>query len=259
MPRPPRKTFSAGAPPRHGVARAISKLGLGSRTQAAGWVAEGRVRVNGRLVFDAEFPVRAGVDRVEVDGLRAAPAERIVLALNKPRGLLTTTRDEQGRDTVYQCLRDAALPWLAPVGRLDKASEGLLLFCNDPEWAARITGAAGPDKRYHVQVDALPDAEALRALVVGAELDGEFLRAKSAILLRSGGKHAWLEIALDEGRNRQIRRLLAAQGYRVLRLVRVAIGSVALGELGKGRWRQLDADEIESLSPSAPRAGDLPR
>jgi 23S rRNA pseudouridine2605 synthase len=259
MPRPPRKTSTSSAAPRHGVARAISKLGLGSRTQAAAWVAEGRVRVNGRLVSDPEFPVRAGTDRVEVDGLQAAPVERIVLALNKPRGLVTTARDEQGRDTVYECLRDAALPWLAPVGRLDKASEGLLLFCNDPEWAARITGAGGPDKRYHVQVDALPDADALRALVAGVEVDGDFLRAKSATLLRSGGKHAWLDILLDEGRNRQIRRLLAAQGYGVLRLVRVAIGGMALGELGKGRWRRLDELEIEALSPSAPRAGDRPR
>jgi 23S rRNA pseudouridine2605 synthase len=258
MPAPPRRT-GTDAPPRHGVARAISKLGLGSRTQAAAWVGEGRVRVNGRLVSDPEFPVRAGLDRVEVDGLAAAPAARVVLALNKPRGLVTTARDEHGRDTVYDCLRDAALPWLAPVGRLDKASEGLLLFCNDPEWAARISGPGGPDKRYHVQVDALPDADALRALVAGAELAGEFLRAKSAGLLRSGGKHAWLDIVLDEGRNRQIRRLLAAQGYGVLRLVRVAIGGLALGELGKGRWRRLEAAEIEALSPSAPRAGARPR
>ncbi len=243
MPGPPRKPT-----PRHGVARAISKLGLGSRTQAAQWVAEGRVRVNGRLVADPEFPVRAGVDSVVVEGLEAAPGERRVLALNKPRGLVTTARDEQGRETVYSCLRDPSLPWLAPVGRLDKASEGLLLFCNDPAWAARITGAGGPDKRYHVQVDAIPDADCLRALLAGAQVDGEFLRAKAASLLRAGGKHAWLEIALDEGRNRQIRRLLAAQGIGVLRLVRVAIGPVALGELRKGAWRWLDAAEITALA-----------
>lgn len=269
MPRVPRKPVAASSTPRHGVARAISKLGLGSRTQATAWVGEGRVRVNGRLVSDPEFPVRAGIDRVAVDGLDAAAAERIVLMLNKPRGLVTTTRDEQGRDTVYDCLRDAGLPWLAPVGRLDKASEGLLLFCNDPTWAARITGPGGPDKRYHVQVDALPDAAALCALEVGVDIDGELLRAKSVTFLRSGDKHAWLEIVLDDGRNRQIRRLLAVQGYEVLRLVRVAIGALALGELGKGRWRRLDAAEIAALaSPlasvdavrtSAPRAGGRPK
>jgi 23S rRNA pseudouridine2605 synthase len=247
MPQPPRKSTAASPAPRHGVARAISKLGLGSRTQAAAWVGEGRVRVNGRVVSNPEFPVRVGLDLVEVAGLEPAPTERIVLMLNKPRGLVTTTRDERGRDTVYECLRDAALPWLAPVGRLDKASEGLLLFCNDPAWAARITGPGGPDKRYHVQVDALPDAAALRALITGVEVEGDFLRAKSATLLRSGDKHAWLDIVLDEGRNRQIRRLLAAQGYGVLRLVRVAIGALALGELGKGRWRRLRAAEIDAL------------
>jgi 23S rRNA pseudouridine2605 synthase len=239
------------ATPRHGVARAISKLGLGSRTQAAAWVAEGRVRVNGKRVADAEFPVRVGLDRVEVSGLEASRAERVVVALNKPRGLVTTTRDEQGRDTVYACLRDSGLPWLAPVGRLDKASEGLLLFSNDPEWAARVSGAGGPDKRYHVQVDAIPDTAALQAMTRGIEVDGEFLRAKSATLLRQGERNAWLEVLLDEGRNRQIRRLLAAQGYDVLRLVRVAIGPLELGELAKGGWRALTAAEIAALAPVA--------
>jgi len=206
------------------------------------------VRVNGKLVSDPEFPVRVGSDRVEVAGLETAPAQRRVLVLNKPRGLLTTTRDEQGRDTVYECLRDASLPWVAPVGRLDKASEGLLLFSNDPEWAARVTGPGGPDKRYHVQVDAIPDAAALRALSQGVEVDGEMLHAKSVELLRSGGKHAWLEIVLDEGRNRQIRRLLAARDYSVLRLVRVAIGPLQLGTLAKGAWRWLEPAEVAALA-----------
>jgi len=247
----PRDRKPAGAAPRHGVARAISKLGLGSRTQAARWVAEGRVRVNGKRVADPEFPVRAGVDRVEVSGVGDARVERVVVALNKPRGLVTTTRDEQGRDTVYACLRDPALPWLAPVGRLDKASEGLLLFSNDPAWAARITGAGGPDKRYHVQVEGIPDAADLQALTRGIEIDGQPWRAKSATLLRQGEKNAWLDIVLDEGRNRQIRRLLEARGYGVLRLLRVAIGALALGDLPKGGWRRLEAAEVAALVPEA--------
>jgi 23S rRNA pseudouridine2605 synthase len=246
MPRT-RKPVEAAA--RHGVARAISKLGLGSRTQAARWVAEGRVRVNGKPVADAEFPVRVGVDRVEVEGLGGERAARVVVALNKPRGLVTTTSDEQGRDTVYACLRDSGLPWLAPVGRLDKASEGLLLFSNDPAWAARVSGPGGPDKRYHVQVDSIPDAAKLRALAEGVDIDGQRLRAKSATLLRQGEKNAWLEIVLDEGRNRQIRRLLEAQGIGVLRLLRVAIGGLALGELPKGGWRELSPAEIAALAP----------
>jgi 23S rRNA pseudouridine2605 synthase len=247
MPRT-RKPVEAAA--RHGVARAISKLGLGSRTQAARWVAEGRVRVNGKPVADAEFPVRVGVDRVEVEGLGGERAARVVVALNKPRGLVTTTSDEQGRDTVYACLRDSGLPWLAPVGRLDKASEGLLLFSNDPAWAARVSGPGGPDKCYHVQVDSIPDAADLHALAQGVDVDGQRLRAKSATLLRRGEKNAWLEIVLDEGRNRQIRRLLEAQGIGVLRLLRVAIGELALGELPKGGWRELAPAEIAALAPA---------
>ncbi len=234
--------------PRHGVARVISKLGAGSRSQAAAWVRDGRVQVNGRIVRDAEFPVRRGVDRIDVDGRPLVQAARVVLMLNKPRGLVTTTRDERGRGTVYACLADAALPWLAPVGRLDKASEGLLLFSNDPTWASRVTDpASGPDKTYHVQVGRAPEAALLGSLERGATVDGEHLAVKSARLLRAGGRHGWLEIVLDEGRNRHIRRLLAHFGVPVLRLVRVAVGTLTLGALPKGKWRVLTEREIASL------------
>ena len=243
-------TSTPATPVRHGVARVLSKAGLCSRTQAAAWVREGRVAVNARIVRDPEHPVRPGVDRVAVDGRDIAAARRIYLALNKPRGLVTTASDEKGRDTVYACLADAGLPWLAPVGRLDQASEGLLLMSNDPAWAAAITDPdVGPDKTYHVQVDAIPD-EALRAaLVAGVVEAGERLAARSVVLLRSGTRNAWLEVVLDEGRNRQIRRLLAAHGLGVLRLVRVAIGTVPLGELAKGAWRPLTDAEVSSLAP----------
>jgi 23S rRNA pseudouridine2605 synthase len=233
---------------RHGIARHISRLGLASRTEAAVWVRAGRVRVNDQVVRDPEFPVRGGVDAVAIDGAGAGAASRVVLMLNKPRGLVTTTRDEQGRATVYQCLEGADLPWLAPVGRLDKASEGLLLFSNDPAWAARLTApATGPDKTYHVQIDQLPSARLLQQLAHGVEVEGVRLRAKAARSLRHGARHAWLEIVLDEGRNRQIRRLLAACGVAVLRLVRVRIGSLALGDLPKGHWRLLAEREIAAL------------
>ena len=232
---------------RHGLARVLSKLGLASRTQAAAWIAEGRVRVNGRVRRDPEFPVRMGVDAVAVAGEAAQRQERRVLMLNKPRGLVTTRKDEKQRATVYDCL-PADMPWLAPVGRLDKASEGLLLFSNDPQWAARITDpVTGPDKTYHVQVDRRPDAALLKALETGVDSPEGLLRAKRAQLLRAGEKNAWLEILLDEGRNRQIRRLLEAFDIAVLRLVRTAIGRLPLGELPKGQWRELGADEIALL------------
>lgn len=245
---------SPNSPParRLGVARILSKAGLASRTQAAEWVRAGRVHVAGRLVRDAEFPVREGVDLVLVDGRPVVAVGRVYLMLNKPRGLVTTASDEQGRDTVYRCFDGAGLPWLAPVGRLDQASEGLLLFSNDPAWAAAITDpVSGPSKTYHVQVDGVPDDGALEAMVSGLEEGGERLAATSVTLLRSGGKTAWLEVVLDEGKNRQIRRLCKAAGFPVQRLIRVSIGGLTLGDLRKGAWRHLDEVEISGLSNPA--------
>lgn len=214
---------------------------------------DGRVCVNGRVVRDPEFPTR-GNDAIEVDGQPLQHARRLVIALNKPRGLVTTTKDERGRDTVYRCLDDSGLGWLAPVGRLDKASEGLLLFTNDPAFAAAITNPeSGPDKTYHVQVSTLIDESLPVRLRAGVQVpmpdgDAPVLTVKSARWLRQGERNAWLEIVLDEGRNRHIRRLLEAFGIEVLRLVRVAIGEVALDELPKGAWRELSAREIASLT-----------
>src|SRR5688572_20700810 len=200
------------AAPRHGVARVLSKAGFCSRTAAAALVREGRVTVAGRVVRDPEFPVSAGM-AVAVDGRAIETAPREYVMLNKPRGLTTTTRDERGRDTVYACLEGSGLPWLAPVGRLDRASEGLLLMTNDPEWAAHVTGPGSRiEKTYHVQVDCIPDDATLRAIESGVEDGGEPLSARRASLLRTGERNAWLEIVLDEGRNRQIRRLLTALG-----------------------------------------------
>ena len=228
----------------------ISKLGLASRTEGARWVRAGRVQVNGRVVRDPDFPVLQGVDRVEIEGQNLRAAVRQVLMLNKPRGLVTTARDERGRDTVYRCLAGADLPWLAPVGRLDKASEGLLLFSNDPAWAARLTDpTTGPDKTYHVQVGQIPGAATLERVRRGATVDGARLNTRSVKLLRAGAKHAWLEIVLTEGRNRHLRRLLDHFGLTVLRLVRVRVGGLSLGDLPKEHWRMLSEREISALAP----------
>ncbi|MBL8300205.1 MAG: rRNA pseudouridine synthase [Rhodanobacteraceae bacterium] len=232
---------------RHGVARVISKRGYCSRSQAAALVQAGRVQLNGRVVRDPETPARSG-DRIWVDGCEVAATQIVWIMLNKPRGIVTTAHDERGRDTVYALLADPALPWLAPVGRLDKASEGLLLFTNDSAAAARLTAPSSHvDKTYHVQINKVPDASLLAALGSTVIDLGESLAAKSVKLLRSGDKHAWLEIVLDEGRNRHIRRLLAAHEVEVLRLVRVAIGGLALGQLARGSWRRLDAGDLALL------------
>jgi len=206
------------------------------------------VKLNGTVRRDPEISVRAGADRIEVDGAPLAASARIYLALNKPRGVVTTASDEKGRETVYAYL-PRHLPWLAPIGRLDKASEGLLLFTNDSAWAARITAPETHlDKTYHVQIGVICDEALLNALRSGIlTKDGDLLRAKQARLLRQGGRNAWLEIVLDEGKNRQIRRMLEHLDVEVLRLVRVAIGPLALGDLAKGAARQLTLEEKEAL------------
>lgn len=240
--------------PRHGLARVLSKQGLASRTQAAAWIRGGRVSVNGQVEYDPEFPVRMGVDEISVSGETVAEVDRLVLMLNKPRGLVTTVSDEQNRDTVYSCFANAELPWIAPVGRLDKASEGLLLFTNDPQWAASITNpVTGPDKTYHVQINGIPEETDLQTMMRGVNMEGEMLSAKTVKILRSGEKNTWLEIVLDEGKNRQIRRLLNGFDFEVLRLIRVAMGALQLGDLAKGQWRVLSAAEIYELQPGGER------
>ncbi len=237
---------------RHGIARVISKLGIASRSEAARWVLAGRVALNDRVVRDPEHPVLQGRDRIRIDDRAVDAIARVYVMLNKPRGLVTTTNDERGRDTIYRCFDDHALPWLAPVGRLDKASEGLLLLSNDPQWAARITDPLiGIDKTYHVQIDRVPDPAWLQRLLAGVDEDGDRLAAQSVRLLRAGARNAWVEIVLDEGRNRQIRRLLAGNDTRVLRLIRVAIGSLPLGDLAKGAWRMLTVDEVAALATAS--------
>jgi 23S rRNA pseudouridine2605 synthase len=243
-----RSAAATGQPPRHGLARVLSKLGVCSRTQAQAMIRAGRVQVDGRVVLDPETPTDMRSAVLTIDGNVVGEAEKVYIMLNKPRGHVTTASDERGRDTVYSLLEEAELPWLAPVGRLDKASEGLLLFTNDSVWAARLTDPASHvDKTYHVQIDALPDGDLLQRLQAGILDHDEHLSAKSVCELRRGDKNAWLEVVLDEGRYRQIRRLLAAFDIAVLRLVRVAVGELELGKLGKGEWRHLSAQEVAQM------------
>jgi 23S rRNA pseudouridine2605 synthase len=231
-----------------GLARALSKLGYCSRAQACELIRAGRVSLNGRTRRDPETPVHLEKDRILVDGRPVAAAAKVYLILNKPRGVVTSASDEKGRETVYACLDDD-LPWVAPVGRLDKASEGLLLLTNDSEWAARILAPETHlDKTYHVQVGTVADAGLLESICKGVSTgDGDFLRARSTRILRGGARNTWLEVVLDEGKNRHLRRMLAQLGIEVLRLVRVAIGAVTLGKLPKGSFRPLSPAEKQVL------------
>jgi 23S rRNA pseudouridine2605 synthase len=266
---------------RIGLARALSKLGYCSRSEAAELIRDGRVRLNEVVRFDPQTPVHLTRDRILVDDRPIEAGEKIYLVMNKPRGLVTTAADEKGRETVYSILERSGsaaegvnsssgpsprlnAAWVAPVGRLDKASEGLLLLTNDSEWGARV---AAPEthlpKTYHVQIARVADEALIAALTAGVEVaansgassgekfgDGETLRASQVRLLRSGQKNSWLEIILTEGKNRQIRRMLQALGIDVLRLVRVAIGPLQLGKLAKGDYRPLTAEEKKMLDRS---------
>ena len=239
-----------------GLARALSKLGYCSRSQAVELIRAGRVQLNGSVRRDPETPVRLERDRVVVDGRAIEASNKIYLMMNKPRGLITTASDEKGRDTVYSLL-DESLPWVAPVGRLDKASEGMLLLTNDSEWGARV---AAPEthleKTYHVQIGMMADDNLRQVMVAGVRSEeGDVLRALRARLLRAGEKNCWLEIALDEGKNRQIRRMLKALGVEVLRLVRVSIGPLQLGKLAKGAHRVLTAEEKATLDRAMTNLG----
>jgi 23S rRNA pseudouridine2605 synthase len=230
------------------LARALSKLGYCSRTQARALIQTGRVQVNGTVQRAPSLRVDVRRDRIAVDGQRVTAADNVYLMLNKPRGLVTTTTDERGRETVYRCLTDPSLPWVFPVGRLDKASEGLLLFTNDTQWAARILDPATHlDKTYHVQIDRVADEHLLHQMREGILDPGGPLNVKRVRLLRHGTRNCWLEIVLDEGKNRHIRRMLEALDVNVLRLIRISIGPLELGELGKGEYRHLTVAELGAV------------
>jgi 23S rRNA pseudouridine2605 synthase len=234
---------------RVGLARALSKLGFCSRSSAFDLIRAGKVRLNGNIHRDPESPVHMDKDRLEVDGRALVAKAKVYLMLNKPRGVVTTASDEMNRQTVYAFLPEN-IPWIAPVGRLDKASEGLLLLTNDSEWSARVLAPEiHLEKTYHVQVAAVVDAGLLASMGQGVKTrDGDFLRAKGVHILRGGKRNTWLEVVLDEGKNRHIRRMFAHFGIEVLRLIRIAIGPLSLGNLPKGACRPLTTEEIQALN-----------
>lgn len=231
------------------LARALSKLGFSSRSQARSLIVDGRVRVNGREVRDPEQRIDIERDKVTVDGDAVAARSYVYFMVNKPPGLVTTSADEHGRATVFDLFRGMDLPHLSAVGRLDKDSEGLLLFTNDTRWANRLTDPAGHiDKVYHVQIDRVPDVKLFDAMQRGVQDKGDVLKAKHVEPLTITDTDSWLEIRLDEGKNRHIRRMLEALEVRVLRLKRMAIGPLKLGKLRPGEFRQLTEAEVKSLA-----------
>lgn len=222
-------------------------MGHCSRTQAAALVRAGRVTLNGQLIRDPETPARLGRDHIVVDDAPIEKRPQVYLVMNKPRGLVTTASDEKGRGTVYDLLKSGG-GWVGPVGRLDKASEGLLLLTNDSIWAEKVTDPASHlEKRYHVQVNCVAGDHLLAQIRHGVRVGEEKFEVSGAQILRLGTKNSWLEISLEEGKNRHIRRLLEALGVQVLRLVRVSIGPLELGNLKKGMVRLLTDEEKQLM------------
>jgi pseudouridine synthase len=230
--------------------RAVSKLGWGSRTQAREWILAGEVCVDGRVVLDPLSWIDLDRQQVTRQGRAGPRAAHTSLALHKPRGVVTTRSDERGRKTVYDLL-PPGLGWVFPAGRLDADSEGLLILTSDAQLAMRLTE---PEHRvaktYRVSVSGRPTEEALQRLRDGVELDDGLTRPAQVRLLRAG-KRSVLEMVLTEGRNRQVRRMLAAVECRVRRLVRVAIGGLELGELKAGEVRVLGEEEIARMLSGA--------
>ena len=238
----------------HGVARVISKRGYCSRSKAEMLVREGRVTLRGKVVLDPEAPTYEN-DEIIINGKAVVANSKIYFMMNKPRGIVTTASDEKGRKTVLEVFAEQyrkmhsgkEAPHISPVGRLDAASEGLLLFSNDTEWANKILEPkAGHIKIYRVQVKGRPSGNELTQMVKGLTVPPrifgepeEFMHAKSAKVYSAGEKNCWLEITLTEGKNREIRRMLAFLGYEVLRLVRIQIDEFALGDLKPGCIREI--------------------
>lgn len=231
--------------------RALSKLGLCSRGIAAAWIADGRVLVNGTPAVSPDQWVDLGSDAITVAGKTEAAQTKthVYLALHKPAGYVTTRKDELGRKTVYDLLPPVfADKWLFPVGRLDKDSEGLLLLTDDGEWANLLTSPEfHVEKRYRVKLDGKPVEAELERFRTGILLDAA-LTLPARVEAEGAG---WYRVGLTEGRNRQIRRMFHVLGYKVKRLVRVAIGSLELGDLPAGASLPLESGRADSLAAEA--------
>lgn len=246
----------------HGVARVISKRGFCSRSIAENLVREGRVSLRGKIVRDPDTPAYEN-DEIHVDGKPVTASEFVYFAMNKPRGIVTTASDEKGRKTVMDLFREQyakmfpgkPVPHISPVGRLDAASEGLLLFTNDTQWADVILSPAGAKdpvptshiKIYRVQVAGKPTTAELKQMEKGFNVpprvfgeSEEFMHAERVTLANEGDKNCWLEITLSEGKNREIRRMLAHLGYEVMRLVRIQFDKYTIGDLKPGEIREIN-------------------
>lgn len=232
--------------------RALSKLGLASRTQAREWILAGRVKVNGQIRKDPSYGVNPEKAKLEIDGASVEGAAPRTLLLHKPRGVVTTRADEKGRPTVFSLIREPGLHLVA-VGRLDWATSGLLILTNDTRLSAWLTEPESGVKRvYLVSVRGEVTETAVARLRAGITDQGELLQADSVSIRKASGRESHLVVELTEGKNREIRRMFLALGHEVTRLKRVAYGGLELGELQPGEYRELSREELARAFPGAP-------
>jgi 23S rRNA pseudouridine2605 synthase len=232
--------------------RAMSKLGILTRSQATAAILAGRVSVDGRIVRDPAHAIDLDRASIHVDDEQTTPARWRVLLLNKPKGVLTTRRDPQGRRTVYDLLGEDAQA-LVPIGRLDLATTGLLLLTSDTALAAWIEDPRNRVPRTYLVTVRGEVTEAIAAeMIAGIVEDGERLAAASVIIRKASGRESHLTLTLTEGKNREIRRLCEALGFEVTRLKRVELGGLALGDDAPGSWRELTREDLRRAFPTAP-------
>ncbi len=228
--------------------RVLSRYGHASRTGAREAIVAGRIKVNGRIVRDPDCWVHPERDVFHLDGKRLAPARKVYALFYKPKGVITSHGDPGERETIYAYL-DGLKGWVAPVGRLDKDTSGLLLVTNDTEFADFVTSPESRvPKTYLAKVSGLMNDATIARLAAGVEMKrGDSAKPESARRTEDRGKYTWLEIVLTEGKNREVRRMIEAVGFKVLKLVRTRIGSLTLEGLEVGKWRELRRAEVAAL------------
>lgn len=232
--------------------RALSKLGLASRSQARELILQGRVTVSGKIVTAPSMRIVPEGLAIAIDGAITEIAERLTIILHKPRGVVTTRSDPEGRKTVYDLLEDVP-ERVVPVGRLDLATSGLLILTNDTQLANWLTDpGSAVDRVYLVTVEGRVTPEIAAQLVAGVTVDQEPLSAASAEVRKASNRESHLTVTLREGRNREVRRLLASTGHPVTRLRRVQFGGLELGTLAPGKWRRLSSEELRAAFPAYP-------
>ena len=228
--------------------RVLSRFGLASRTAAREAILAGRLKVNGKVVRDPDLWVRPGQATLHFDGQRLKRARKAYLLFYKPKGIITSHGDPGERKTVYDYLKEIG-KWVAPVGRLDKDTSGLLLLTNDTEFADRVTNPQSKVlKTYLVKTSGILSDETVTKLNAGVEMKrGDIASPISVRRLEDRGKYTWLEVVLSEGKNREVRRMIEAVGFKVLKLVRTRIGPLTLAGLEVGKWRELTPSEVAAL------------